>query len=69
MIRLLDTSICVQILRGKDLEAQNSFERHRASCHACDVVAAELVFGFRKRPDVDVERDGCWSFSLSSHSA
>lgn len=56
MTFLLDTSICVEILRGRDRLVRERLFPRLASCRLCDVVIAELVFGFVKSPDTHREQ-------------
>ena len=57
MIYLLDTSVAVEILCARDREILERFAALMDDCALCEVVTAELVFGYTKVPDAKRERN------------
>lgn len=56
MILLLDTNVCVELLRRKNQTIERAFLAHQQDCRLCDVVAAELLFGVHNKSLPDRER-------------
>ena len=46
-MRLLDTNVCVELLRGRDADLLDQYAAH-SDLHLCDIVVAELLYGAEK---------------------
>lgn len=58
MIYLLDTNVCIHLLRERHLAILNRFKQHSATEIAlCSVVKAELLYGARRsqRPEANLQ--------------
>ena len=63
MVRyLLDTNICIHVLRHKPATARDAFNRHAAYLCTSSVVIAELLYGAEKSERPDDNRDAVEAF-------
>lgn len=60
---LLDTNICIHVLKHKPAAAREAFNRHAAHLCTSSVVIAELLYGAEKSGRPDDNRDAVEGFA------
>ena len=60
---LLDTNICIHVLKHKPAAARDRFNRHAAHLCTSSVVIAELLYGAEKSSRPDDNRDSVEAFA------